>query len=206
MRYRLPPELELAILELAAPPLAIDRLHERVDFFINISLVHRSFTAWAQDRLRDQFLYTYRPHDDEYARLGRRLEAGFGRDQPVHRFYLDLSHLPRAIYGRRGAGTDSVSATINRRVYEPVSSISGRGGPKQVGSKGQEQGCEAVAHYVQNDPARYGHWELCTMITGYSQTLDTLWIRLPNVELNIKNLPRALESKPIAAVIWATGG
>ena len=45
MRYRLPLELELMILQLAAPPLAFDRLHDRVDFFINVSLVHRSFTA-----------------------------------------------------------------------------------------------------------------------------------------------------------------
>jgi hypothetical protein len=45
MRYRLPLELELVILELAAPPLAIDSLHDRVRFFIKISLVHRSLTA-----------------------------------------------------------------------------------------------------------------------------------------------------------------
>ncbi|KAG0660227.1 hypothetical protein C6P46_004681 [Rhodotorula mucilaginosa] len=81
MRCKLPLELELTILELAAPPLAIDRLHDRVDFFTKISLVHRSLTAWARDRLHDQFLYTYQPRPDEHERLKRRLEAGFGRDQ-----------------------------------------------------------------------------------------------------------------------------
>ena len=86
MRYRLPLELELTILELAAPPLAIDSLHDRVAFFITVSLVHRSFTAWAQDRLRDQFLYTYRPRNGEYARLERRLtEGGYGANCPILR-------------------------------------------------------------------------------------------------------------------------
>ena len=94
MLYRLPLELELIILQLAAPPLVKPRLAERVDFFIKISLVHRSFTAWAQDRLHDQFLYTYRPRKDEYARLKRHLaEAGFGQSRPIPRLYLDATRL-----------------------------------------------------------------------------------------------------------------
>ena len=77
MRYRLPLELELTILEFAAPPLAFDCLHDRVAFLINVSLAHRFFTAWAQERLHDQFLYTYRPRSNEHERLKMRLEAGF---------------------------------------------------------------------------------------------------------------------------------
>jgi hypothetical protein len=81
MRYRLPLELGLTILQLAAPPLVIDSSRDRVDFFIKTSLVHRSFTAWAQERLHDQFLYTYRPRPDEYECLKLRFEAGFGRNE-----------------------------------------------------------------------------------------------------------------------------
>jgi hypothetical protein len=44
-------EEEAADRTVAAEPLAIDSLHDRVDFFINVSLVHRSLTAWAQERL-----------------------------------------------------------------------------------------------------------------------------------------------------------
>ena len=175
MRYRLPLELELTILEFAAPPLAIDSLHDRVEFFNKISLVHRSLTAWAQDRLRDQLLYTYRRRPDEYERLKARFEAGFGRDRPLRRLYLDLSRLPSDVDCRKECGSDSVSATIDGRVYGPVSSTSGPGGPEQVGSKAQEQACEAVAHYVQPaSDSNGGRWELCTMITSYSQALDTL--------------------------------
>ena len=90
MRYRLPLELELTILELAAPPLVKPRLHDRVDFFINVSLVHRSLTAWAQERLHYQFLYTYRRRSDEYERLETRLEAGFGRDRSIRRLYTSI--------------------------------------------------------------------------------------------------------------------
>ena len=110
MRYRLPLELELTILELATPSRAIDSLHDRVNFFIRISLVHRSLTAWAQERPHDQFLYTYRSQADEHERLKARFEAGFSRDRSLRRLYLDFSHLPSTIPERREPGTDSVSA------------------------------------------------------------------------------------------------
>ena len=187
MRYRLPLELELAILELAAPPLAYDSLHDRVDFFINAALVHRSFTAWAQDRLRDQFLYTYRARPDEHARLKSRFEAGFaGRDRPLRRLYLDLGCLPEQSNRRKEAGIDSVSVMIKGRVYGPVSAISGPGSPNRT-----DPSCEAVAHYVHpaNDPYNR-HWELCTMITTYAQALNTLWLKLPLIRLEIAGLPR----------------
>lgn len=107
MLYRFPLELELMIPEFAAPPLAIDRLHDRVAFCIIVSLVHRSLTAWAQERLQDQFLYTYRARHDEHERLKKQVEAGFGRDRPVRRFYLDLTRLPADIHDRNVPGTDS---------------------------------------------------------------------------------------------------
>jgi hypothetical protein len=87
-------ELELTIIELAAPPLAINRLHDRVAFFIKISLMHRSLTAWAQERLRDQFLYTYHTRPDEHERLEKRFEAGFGHNRPLRRLYLGIRNEP----------------------------------------------------------------------------------------------------------------
>lgn len=160
MRYRLPLELELTVLELAAPPLAIDSLRDRVRFFINVSLVHRSLTAWAQDRLRDQFLYTYRRRPDEHARLKMRFEAGYGPDRPIRRLYLDFSNLPRHAGGRTNPGTDSVSVTRNGRVYGPISLAMGPSGPEQAGMRAQDQACEAVAHYVRNDSALDSRWRL----------------------------------------------
>ena len=189
MRYRFPLELELTILELAAPALAIDSLHDRVDFFINISLVHRSFTTWAQERLHDQFLYTYQPRPDEHARLKTRLEAAVGGDCPLRRLYLDLTALPANILKRREPGADSVSATMYGRVYPAVSD------PQQAGTDADEQPCISVAHFrqSQHDPDD-GYWELCAMISSYSQTIDTLWIKPPFLDLNIKDLSRASAS------------
>jgi hypothetical protein len=195
MPYRLPLELELTILELAAPPLAIDSLHDRVDFFIKISLVHRSFTAWAQDRLYDQFLYTYRARPDEHKRLKKRFEAGFGRDRQLRRLYLDLSRLPRLpedLHKRTAPRTDSVSSTINGRAYTAIS-LSGPGDTGEGGTRSQEQACEAVAHFVRraDDPGSVDHWKLCTMITERCQSLDTLWLMPPECRLDITALPRA---------------
>ncbi|GAA5954001.1 hypothetical protein JCM8115_003280 [Rhodotorula mucilaginosa] len=186
MRYRLPLELELMILELAAPPLAIDRLHARLRFFINVSLVHRSLTAWAQERLHDQFLYTYRRRSDEHERLKARFEAGFGRDRPLCRLYLDLSRLPAYVDRRKGCGSDSVSATINGRAYGAVSSPGGPGKLEQA----QGRACEAVAHYVQNGTIQVGKWKVCAMIKAFSQALDTLWLNLPVKQLDIAGLPQ----------------
>jgi hypothetical protein len=190
MRYRLPLELGLTILQLAAPPLVIDSSRDRVDFFIKTSLVHRSFTAWAQERLHDQFLYTYRPRPDEYECLKLRFEAGFGRNRPVRRLYLDLNRLPLGIYAREESLPDSVSATINGRVYEPVSSISGSSNREQVGPTAQGRACEAVAHYVRTSTAQAERWEVCEMITAYCQALDMLWLKLPIIKLDIADLPR----------------
>ena len=194
MRYRLSLELELTILELAAPPLAIDSLHDRVDFFINVSLVHRSFTAWAQERLLDQFLYTYQPRPDEHARLKTRFEAGFSRDRSLCRLYLDLTELPTNIDEREEPRTDSVSATVNWLFYGATSMASVPGGMAGGGTWVEEQECEAVAHYVLDDADGYEHWQMCAMITSYSEVLDTLWVRVPRKDLNIKNLPRASSS------------
>lgn len=135
----------------------------------------------------DQFLYTYQPRLDEHERLKRRLEAGFGRDRQLRRFYLDLTDLPEKLDKPRYSGTDSISATNNGLVYEPVSSLSGPGGRKRTGAS-----CEAVAHFVPppgNDP-NDGQWELCTMITAYAQALGTLWLKLPLTRLEIADLPR----------------
>lgn len=198
MHYRLLLELELMILDLAAPPLAIDSLHDRVDYFIKISLVHRSLTAWAQDRLRDQFLYTYRPRPDEYERLKLRFEAGFGRDRPLHRLYLDFTRLPECVHGRTLPGHDSLLAPTEARAYGSVAPVSRASSPERYGSNAPEQACEAVVHYVyadhDTDVEDVDRWELCTMITTYAQALDTLWLKPPYLNLNIKNLPRASAS------------
>ena len=206
MHYRLPIELELTILELAAPPLAIDHLHARVRFFNKIALVHRSFTAWAQDRLRDQFLYTYRPRPDEHERLKRRFEAGYGHDRPLRRLYLDLTRLPKDIRERTDPAADSICFRISGHVCRAISKANV---PSDAGGGGtcvQKQGCEAIAHFVQNDPAAVDHWEPCAMIKGYSQALDTLWVKLPYSDLNIKNLPRASAIASVPWRLWATQG
>ncbi|GAA5982756.1 hypothetical protein JCM10908_006773 [Rhodotorula pacifica] len=70
--FRLPLELELHILKLAAPRLAMDSLADRVKFLIKVSLVHRSFTAWAQDKLAEQFVYTYSLEANDFDRLQKR--------------------------------------------------------------------------------------------------------------------------------------
>lgn len=139
MRYRLPVELELAILESAAPPLAIDSLHDRVQFFIKVSLVHRSFTAWAQERLHDQFLYTYHPQPDEHERLKTRFEAGFGRGRPLLRLYLDLNKLP-AIEELEEPGCYSVSITVEGHDYQPTFLLSASSDTRQVGTRAQRRG------------------------------------------------------------------
>ena len=191
MPYRLPLELEFTILELAAPPLAFDGLHDRVDFFINASLVHRSLTPWAQERLHDQFLYTYQPRPDEHERLKTRLEAGFGRDLPLRRLYLDLRCLPSDISSEYG--TDSASATIQGRVYEAVSLTDEAGHGGEGGTSGEQRASDAVARFLHAEDADpfLGHWHLCTIIAAYSQTIHVIWLKLPMMNLNVTNLPRA---------------
>lgn len=188
---RLPLELELYILELATPPLAIDSLHERVDYFINVSLVHRSLTAWAQEHLHDQFSYTYRRRSDEHERFKTRFEAGFGRDRPLRRLYLDLTRLPSDIHDRNGPGTDSVFALLRLRTYEAVSDTSGLSNPAEVGTSIKGRMCDAVAHFCQFDdhPRSDDYWVLCEMISDRCQSLDTLWLMPPSLQLNITNLP-----------------
>lgn len=137
MPYRLPLELELTILELAAPPLAapplaIDSLHDRVAFFITVSLVHRTLTAWAQERLHDQLLYTCQPRPDEHERLKTRLEAGFGRDRPLRRLYLDLSELPQEPRNLEEPGTLSVSFAAHQQYFGSMSVIEGPRGPEEA--------------------------------------------------------------------------
>ncbi|GAA5982785.1 hypothetical protein JCM10908_006788 [Rhodotorula pacifica] len=94
--FRLPLELELHILKLATPPLAMDSLADRVKFLIKVSLVHRSFTAWAQDKLAEQFVYTYTQHKDVRERLEQRLRgvACHGK-RSINRLYLDLTRWPK---------------------------------------------------------------------------------------------------------------
>ena len=187
MRCSVPLELELTILEFAAPPLAIDRLHDRVAFFIKISLVHRSITAWAQDRLRDQFLYTYYRRLDEYERLKARFDAGFGRNRSVRRLYLDLTRLPRE--GRER--TRSIFTAVGGWAYRLISSVGRRSVPAEADMRAQEQARQEVANFVPyGDDPNDGYWELCGLITAFSQTLDTLWLKAPLTDLDITDLPR----------------
>lgn len=183
MRYRLPFELELTVLELAAPALEYDSLYDRVDFFSRISLVHRSLTAWAQDKLRDQFLYTYRPREDEYERL----EAGFGRDRLLRRPYLDLTQLPTA------RDTHSVTTTEGR-VSGASLLPSALSNSRQDGATAQNEAFDEVAPFVfvlvEDAAPGDGCWQMCAMITGYSQALDTLWLKPPILKLDLQNLPR----------------
>ena len=195
MPYRLPLELELTILELVAPPLAIDSLHDRVDFFINVSLVHRSLTAWAQERLHYQFLYTYRRRSDEYERLETRLEAGFGRDRSIRRLFLDLTRFPDKSRQESAPGTKSTYCSWRGRDYAPSSLIHGAG-DTQV----QRQACDVVASFFRPEITlpTSGQWELCPMITAYSQVLDTLWLKSPPWILDIADLPRECVKGPVS--------
>lgn len=89
--YRLPFELELYILELATPPALLPSLKRRVDFLLVIALVHRSFTAWAQARLREQFVFTYRSSDPQLLAFERRRQqAELLTDWKPECFLLDL--------------------------------------------------------------------------------------------------------------------
>lgn len=201
MRYRLPPELELRILELAAPPLAIDRLHDRVEFFINASLVHRSLTQWAQERLHDQFLYTYQARPDEHERLKTRLEAGFGRDRPLRRLYLDLTRLPEDPRELEEPGTVSVSYAIHRRYFGAMSLVEGPAGPDDDGTTAHARAREAVAvaHIVESETrgTLESYWALCPVMEAYSQVIDTLWLKPPVTKLDIADWPRKCATGPV---------
>ena len=189
MRYRLPLELELTILELAAPPLVKSRLAERIKFFIKILRLHRSFTVWAQERLHDQFLYTYRPREGEYARLERRLkEAGFGPTRSIQRLYLDVSRLRRPgdpkPHGFDSEEEDSeASATV-----ETVSASAG------TSSSGRES--SQVSEGQSNQPASgHGIFEVASfertlspLLAHYVQGLDTLWLIPPYTWLDLSDL------------------
>lgn len=188
MPYRLPLELELTILKLAAPPLAMGRLHERVDYFIEVSLVHRSLTAWAQDRLHDQFLHTYQPRPDEYERLKTRLEAGFGRDRPLRRLYLDLTRLPENPRALEEPGAASVSYAIHRQFFGSVTLIQG---PPRLGQHGPVTETVAMAHIMESETRGTldSYWALCPTLEAYSQVLDTLWLKPPVMKLDIADWP-----------------
>ena len=197
MRYRLPLELELCILELAAPPFEIDSLPHRVNFIIKISLVHRSLTAWAQDRLRDQFLYTYRPRRDEYKRLKERLEAGFGRDRRLRRLYLDLTRLPKEAHLLTAPDIDSISIPTVGRASVRSLPISEPSNSAQDGARALK---DEVVRFVQLDNAapNDGYWELSATITSYCQALDTLWLKPPIPKLDLRDLPRAPAIESVA--------
>ncbi|KWU45239.1 hypothetical protein RHOSPDRAFT_33184 [Rhodotorula sp. JG-1b] len=186
-----PLELEVTFLELAAPPLAFDRLHDHVEFFIYVALVHRSLTPWAQERLHDQFLYTYQARPNEHKRLKTRLEAGFGRDRPLRRLFLNLTYLPADIHERIELGTDSVSATIDGRVYGAATLTSGPDDTGEGSTSVQEPACDAVAHFTQDEdsPTVHDHWTPGATITARCQSLDTLWLMPPALKLDIPELP-----------------
>ena len=187
MRYRLPLELELTILEIAAPPLVKPRLVDRVDFFIKISLVHRSLTAWAQNRLHDQFLYTYRPREDECARLERRLtEGGFGPNQPIKRLYLDATRLclqgdpepyyPDAQESSETAELADTASSANKSSQSPE-------GPSIQPSDGYG------VFELANDFDPPG-WTLSPLFARCIQCLDTLWLLPPFNDLDLSTISR----------------
>ena len=182
MPYRLPLELELTVLEFAAPPLAMYSLHKRVAFFINVSLVHRSLTAWAQERLHDQFLYTYRPRADEYARLESRLaEAGFGPSRPIKRLYLDATRLrhPGDPYPRwwAPASMSEIEAGL-----ETAWSTNGRAQLRQ----GQTFRGNRVFE-SQETPAASG-WTLGSLLSRCVRALETLWLTPPFAVLDLSDI------------------
>ncbi|POY74934.1 hypothetical protein BMF94_1910 [Rhodotorula taiwanensis] len=97
-RYRLPLELELHVLELALPPLRMTAVKGRVQFCLAVSLVHRSFTAWAQQHLREQFVYTYQHRHGQLRRLEkRRRDAEAAHDWKPKYVLLDLQWLDYAL-------------------------------------------------------------------------------------------------------------
>ena len=187
MRYRLPLELELTILELAAPPLVKPRLVDRVDFFINTSLVHRSLTAWAQNRLQDQFLYTYRPREDEYARLERRLtEGGFGPSRPIKRLYLDVTRLRlqedgQPYYPDSPKSSESVESADTASLANKNSQSS------------EDEGIQPSNGYgifgSHEDPDAPG-WTLKPLLACCVQSLDTLWLLPPFDNLDLSTISR----------------
>jgi hypothetical protein len=54
--------------------------------------------------------------------------------------------------------------------------------------------CDAVAHFSQFDdhPQAVDYWVLCEMISHRCQSLNTLWLRPPELKLNITDLPGTL--------------
>lgn len=146
-------------------------MHDRVDFFINVSLVHRFFTAWAQERLHDQILYTYQPRPDEYVRLERRLtEAGFGPSRPIKRLYLDVTRLrlpadtepyyPDAQQSSETAETADTASSTNESSQAPddrsIPPSDGRG-----------------IFVLHEDPDAFG-WMLSPLLARCVPSLDTL--------------------------------
>lgn len=49
-----------------------------------------------------------------------------------------------------------------------------------------------------------GQWELCPMITTYSQVLDTLWLKSPPWILDIADLPRECVTGPVSELLGET--
>lgn len=163
--------------------------------------MHRSLTAWAQDRLHDQFLYTYRGRSDEYDRLETRLEAGFGRDRSIRRLYLDLTRFPDKSRQESAPGTESTYRSWRGCDYAP-SSLFHEAGDTRV----RRQACDVVASFFRPEITlpTTGQWELCPMITAYSQVLDTLWLKPPPWILDIADLPRECVTGPVSERLLAS--
>lgn len=177
------------ILELAAPPLTKPHLHERVDFFINAALVHRSFIAWAQERLHDQFLYTYHTRPDEHACLERRLtEAGFGPTRSIQRLYLDVSRLlrpgdsePDGFDSEEGSETSATSAETASSGSESSQSSEG---PSNQPSSGH--GTSERASFERT---------LSPLLAHYVQGFDTLWLMPTYIGLDLSGIPGTCRRK-----------
>ncbi|GAA5982784.1 hypothetical protein JCM10908_006787 [Rhodotorula pacifica] len=192
--YRLPLELELHILRLATPPLEMDSLHDRVDFLCKVALVYRSMTDWAQEKLHDQFLYTYKLRSDEYARLEHRLtHGGFGPTRPICRLYLDVSRLWQI---GDPLPTALEAETVNQSQITPglVPAASGTSlGSDDLEAGQGVQGGQAV--FARSTLPSGACWRVEPLLARCIQELEMLWLMPPYADVDLSDIsaPRYLE-------------
>lgn len=96
MTPRLPLELQLHILELAVPPIIQRRLDERSVLLQILSLVTRSWTAWAQSQLHEHISILHKLDRGTLVRAMKRLEAKEAQGYPLKRVALYFDAGPDA--------------------------------------------------------------------------------------------------------------
>ncbi|KAK4330643.1 Proteophosphoglycan ppg4, partial [Rhodotorula toruloides] len=99
MTPTLPLELQLHIFELALPPLIYRRLDERASLLQSLSLVTRSWTAWAQSQLHEHISILHEADSESLVRAMKRLEVKEAQGYPLKRvaLYFDAGPDARAV-------------------------------------------------------------------------------------------------------------